>query len=133
MEASKVKFATVDEYIASFPPPVQTLLHEIRGIIRKEVPQAEEVISYGMPGYRLNGLLVWFAGNKEHIGFYPSASPIVVFKKELEAYKTSKGAIQFTFDKPFPETLIQKIVRYRVKENEEKMAQKKMKKIISIK
>jgi len=113
--------------IASFPPPVQTLLHEIRSIIRKEVPRAEEVISYNMPGYKLNGLLVWFAGNKEHIGFYPSGSPIVVFKKELEPYKTSKGAIQFPFDKPFPKALIQKIVRYRVEENEKNAALKKKK------
>lgn len=128
MEPAKAKFTTVDQYIASFPPPVQTLLQEIRSIIRKEVQQAEEVISYGMPGYKLNGLLVWFAANKEHIGFYPSASPIVVFKKELEPYKTSKGAIQFTFDKPFPKALIQKIVRYRVEENEEKAALKKKKK-----
>lgn len=128
MEPAKAKFTSVDQYIASFPPPVQTLLQEIRSIIRKEVPQAEEVISYGMPGYKLNGLLVWFAGNKEHIGFYPSASPIEVFKKELEPYKTSKGAIQFPFDKPFPKALIQKIVRYRVEENEEKAALKKKKK-----
>lgn len=108
MEAAKQKPATVDEYIASFPPPVQTLLQEIRTIIRNGAPQAEEVISYGMPGYRQHGMLVWFAANKEHIGFYPSASPIVIFKKELEPYKTSKGAIQFPMDKPFPKALIQK-------------------------
>jgi len=108
---------TVDEYIAPFPQETQRLLQLVRGAIRETVPDAEEVISYGMPGYKFNGMLVWFAGYKKHIGFYPKTNAIKVFKKELTGYKTSKGAIQFPLDKPLPVTLIKHIVKLRAKEN----------------
>ena len=109
---------SVDEYISWFPEEDQKLLDKMRAVIKEAAPDAEEVISYGMPGYKLNGQLVWFAGFKNHIVFYPrGASAIKAFEKELAKYKTSKGAIQFPKDKPLPITLIKKIVKYRVKEN----------------
>src|SRR5580658_5155131 len=109
---------SVDEYISRFPEDTRELLEQIRATIRSVAPQAEEVISYMMPGYKLNGMLVWFAGFKNHIGFYPrGSSAIKAFEKELAGYKTSKGAIQFPKDKPLPIALIKKMVKYRVAEN----------------
>ena len=119
LKATK-KYKTVDQYIADFPKYVQPLLQEMRSTIKKVAPKAEETISYNMPAFRLNGMLVFFAGNKAHIGFYPTPSAIVAFKKELESYVTSKGAIQFPLGKKLPLTLVKNIVKFRVLENEEK-------------
>ena len=107
----------VDEYISDSAIEVQKILGQLRTTIRKTAPLAEEIISYGMPAYKLNGILVYFAPRKNHIGFYPTASGIEAFKKELSAYKWSKGAVQFPLDKPLPLGLISKIVKFRVKEN----------------
>ena len=128
MLPAKATFSNTDEYIAMFPENVQEILQTLRAAIKKTAPAAEEVISYKMPAFRLNGMLVWFAANKEHIGFYPTASPIKVFKKELAGYKTSKGAIQFPFGKAIPLTLVKDIVKFRVKENSEKAKTKQKKK-----
>jgi len=108
---------TVDAYIAQFPPEVQRLLAEIRAVIRAAAPEAEEKISYRMPGYAQCGALVWFAAFKRHIGFYPTASGIAAFKDELSAYKTARGSVQFPLDQPIPYDLIRKIVRFKVAEN----------------
>jgi uncharacterized protein YdhG (YjbR/CyaY superfamily) len=117
---------SVDEYISSFPIEDQKLLEQIRKAITETATKAEEVISYGMPGYKLNGMLVWFAGFNNHIGFYPrGSSAIIAFKKELARYKTSKGAIQFPKDKPMPITLVKKMVKFRMQENLEKGKAKK--------
>ena len=110
-------FETVDEYIADFPERVQIILQQVRRAIREAAPGAEEAISYQIPGFRLNGSLVWFAAFKDHIGFYPRASGIEAFKDELSAYEISKGTVRFPLDKPLPLDLIQEIVRFRVKEN----------------
>ncbi len=112
-----LKPENIDDYISTFPEETQLLLEQMRNEIKKSAPKAEEIISYGMPGFKLNGLLVWFAGYKNHIGFYPKPAAILVFKKELGKYKTSKGAIQFPTDEPLPLALIRKIVKYRVEEN----------------
>jgi uncharacterized protein YdhG (YjbR/CyaY superfamily) len=109
-----------DEYISQFPGNVQALLQKLRAGIKVAAPKAEELISYGMPAFKLNGMLAYFAGYKNHIGFYPTASPIKVFEKELTAYKWSKGAIQFPIDKPLPLALVKKMVQFKVKENLEK-------------
>jgi len=111
------KYNTVDEYIASYPREVQALLEQMRMTIKKAAPKAEECISYSMPAFKLNGMLVWYAAFKNHIGLYPRGSGIDVFAKELSKYKTSKGTVQFPLDKPLPLALIAKIVKYRVKEN----------------
>lgn len=107
----------IDEYIAGFPTETQKALQHVRAIIKEAAPQAEEVISYSMPAFRLNGILVYFAGYKNHIGFYPTASGIKMFKDELSIYKNSKGAVQFLLDKPIPAELITKIVKFRISES----------------
>ncbi|MBL7930334.1 MAG: DUF1801 domain-containing protein [Bacteroidia bacterium] len=127
MNMQKEEIKDVDAYIATFSKPVQETLETLRTVIRKAAPKAEEVISYQMPAYKQDGMLVYFAAYKQHIGFYPTASPIEVFKKDLGAYKTSKGAIQFPLNKPLPKALISKIVKYKVEENKEKAKEKKLK------
>jgi uncharacterized protein YdhG (YjbR/CyaY superfamily) len=116
----------IDEYIVSFPDNIQKILQQLRTTIKKAAPDAEEVISYGIPAYRQNGILVYFAVYKSHIGFYPKPTGIEAFKKELAAYKWSKGSVQFPLDKPLPLGLITEIVKFRVKENSQK-AKKKLK------
>lgn len=96
----------------------------MRLTIKKASPQAKETISYGIPAFSLNGMLVWFAAFKNHIGFYPRASAIAAFKKELSAYKGEKGSVQFPFDKPLPLPLVRRMVRFRVKENLSKSKKK---------
>ncbi len=107
----------VDDYIAAFDEPTRSKLTEIRNIIRKAAPDAEEVISYNMPAYRQKGILVYFAANKNHIGFYPTPDAIEAFAEALTAYKTSKGAVQFPYHQPLPTDLIQRIVKYRIEQN----------------
>ncbi len=113
---------TIDKYIAAFPKEVRELLIQMRNTIKAAAPKAEEVISYQMPAYKQNGMLVFFAGYAKHIGFYPTGSGIEHFKTEITKYKWSKGAIQFPLDKKLPITLITKIVKYKVRENELKLA-----------
>ena len=115
MAAAQTK--DVDAYIAKYPADIQEMLQQIRTIIISAAPDAVEMISYRMPGYKLNGMLVWFGAHTSHIGFYPRASGIETFKKELAIYKNSKGAVQFPVGKPLPAALITKMVKFRVKEN----------------
>lgn len=117
----------IDAYIADYSKEVQKLLEQFRAAVKKQAPQAEELISYGIPAFRLNGLLVWFAAHAKHIGFYPRASAIAAFKKDLVAYKTAKGSVQFPLDKPLPMRLINKILKFRIKENLERVKGKKAK------
>lgn len=109
--------ADIDEYISGFPKDVQKRLEQFRSTIKKAAPQAEEVISYGMPAFRLNGLLVFFAAFKNHIGFYATPTGHEAFKKELSVYKTGKGSVQFPLDQPLPLKLITEIVKFRAEEN----------------
>ncbi len=118
----------VDAYLETFPPATQQLLAQLRELILKTVPGVEETIGYQMPAYRLDGALVYFAGYKHHIGFYPTGSGIEAFKKELSVFKGAKGSVQFPLDKPLPLTLIARIVRFRVKENQAKAKEKLLKK-----
>ena len=118
---------TIDEYIASSPKDVQTILKKIRATVKKAAPKAEETINYGIPTFTLNGNLVHFAGFKSHIGFYPTPSGIEKFKKELSVYEGAKGSVKFPLDGPIPYGLITKIVKFRVKENLERAEAKKKK------
>jgi len=115
----------IDKYIAGFTKDKQKLLEQLRGIIRKAAPQAQEAISYGMPAFKQNGMLVFFAAWKNHIGFYPTSSGIKAFKKDLSPFEVSKGTVQFSLDKPLPKGLVTKIVKFKVKENLEKTRAKK--------
>ncbi|MDO9257932.1 MAG: DUF1801 domain-containing protein [Bacteroidales bacterium] len=119
------KPSNIDEYIAIFPGEVQNMLEQIRATIKETAPQAVEVISYSMPAFKLNGILVWFAAYSKHIGFYPKASGIEVFKKELSVYKNAKGSVQFPLDKPLPLELISEIVKFRLEEDMQKEKLKK--------
>ena len=125
MQATTPKFKTVDEYFAALPPSTQKILQALRAAIRKAAPRAEEVISYNMPAFKLQGMLVWYAAYKNHIGFYPKPSGLKAFSKEIAAYKSSKGAVQFPIDEPLPLGLVSKIVKLRIKENAEAAAKKK--------
>jgi len=116
------QFTSPDEYISAQPELVQPMLQQMRTLIRKAAPDAQEAISYGMPAFKQNGVLVFYAAWKSHLGFYPSGSGIADFETELRPYKTSKGAIQFPLDQPLPAELIAKIVKFRVAENAEKAA-----------
>jgi len=108
---------STEYYIASFPKETQVLLKQMRAIISKAAPRAQECIAYQMPAFKLNGPLVYFAGYEKHIGFYPTAYGIKTFENEIAGYKSSKGAVQFPLDRPLPVGLITKIVKFRVKEN----------------
>ena len=110
------KFKSVDEYLSAFPVSTKKVLQQVRSIIKKAAPNAEEVISYNMPAFKLKSVLVYYAGYDNHIGFYPTASGIENFKKEFANYKWSKGAVQFPLDEPMPLQLITKIVQFRVNE-----------------
>jgi uncharacterized protein YdhG (YjbR/CyaY superfamily) len=114
----------VDLYIAKYPDQEQNLLRQLRDIIHEEVPEVVETISWRMPTFNYLGNLVFFAGYKNHIGFYPLPSGIEAFKQELEGFHTTKGTIQFSLDKPLPEDLVRKLIRFRVQENEKKAESK---------
>ena len=116
--------STIDEYIADFPNDVQKKLQQMRAVIRKAIPKAEEAIKYGIPTYVLNGNVVHFGGYKSHIGFYPAPRGIEAFKKELSVYEGSKGTIKFPLDKPLPTALIAKIAKFRAAQNQEKVKPK---------
>ena len=111
----------VDEYLAGIPEPARTTLEHLRKVIQSVVPaETIEVISYGMPMFKYNGMLVGYAAFKKHCSLFPTGSGVLDrFEKELKGYRTSKGTIQFPPDKPLPDTLLKKIVRARVKENKE--------------
>jgi uncharacterized protein YdhG (YjbR/CyaY superfamily) len=116
--ASEIK--TIDDYIKPFPENIRELLNQIRSTIRKAAPKAAEKISYGMPTYYYNGNLVHFAAFKNHIGFFPTPSAITEFQTELKPYKTSKGTVQLPITDPLPLKLIERMVKFRVKENARK-------------
>lgn len=112
------KPSTVDDYIKSFPKSTQILLKQIRAVIKDAATDAEELIAYGMPGYKLNKKpLVYFAGYEKHIGFYATPNGHEKFAKEFAKYKQGKGSVQFPIEEPMPLTLIKKVVDFRVKEN----------------
>lgn len=107
----------VDEYISTFDVKTRKKLEQLLKIIKEEAPQAKICKKYNMPAFTLNGNLVYFAAYKNHIGFYSISNTPDVFKSEFKDYKVGKGSVQFPLNKPLPEELIRKIVRYRVDEN----------------
>ena len=115
----KTRFETVDEYIATFPRDVQSMLEGLRAAIKDSAPEAKETISYGVPTFKLNGNLVHFGAYKQHISFYPGGpSAIQIFKDELSDYAQSKGTIRFPLNQSIPLELVRRIVKFRVKQNE---------------
>lgn len=121
-------FTSIDDYIFAQPQEYQAMLEKVRATIRKAAPTAEEYIGYGMPGYKLNGPLVYFALFTHHLGFYATPAGHEEFKEELSRYKQGKGSVQFPLDKAIPYALITRIVKFRVMDNEQKALEKKTKK-----
>ena len=106
---------TVDEYIASFAPDIQGILERIRQTVKAVAPAAEEIISYRMPAFKQNGILVYFAAFKKHIGLYPPVRGDASFMRAIKPYAGPKGNLQFSFEKPIPYALIRRIVKARVR------------------
>ena len=106
----------IEEYIQAAPTEQQAVLQQIYQVIKEEIPEASEKLSYGMPTFYLKENLVHFAPSKKHLGFYPTPSAVTAFQSELTDYKTSKGAIQFPYDQELPVELIKRIVQFRKQE-----------------
>jgi len=117
MGAQRPKAADVDAYIAAFPPSIRARLRKMRTTIRRAAPDAQEKISYRIPTFALCGNLVHFAAYEHHIGFYPGASGVKEFARELGSYDFAKGSVQFPHDRALPLDLVAKIVRFRHAEN----------------
>jgi len=114
---SSNKYKNIDDYIAEFPSNIAQILNEIRQVIQQSAPQAMEAISYNMPAFKMNKkVLVYFAAYKNHIGFYALPSGNNAFQQDLKKYKTGKGSIQFPLEEKMPVELIQKIIKFRLKE-----------------
>ena len=122
------KSSEVAVYIAGFPRPVQSRLRKVRATIRANAPKAEEIISYRIPAYRQHGMLVYFAGFKEHIGFFPPVRGDAALARALYKYAGPKGNLRFSHDEALPLGLIARIVRHRVRQDRERAAARKGKK-----
>jgi uncharacterized protein YdhG (YjbR/CyaY superfamily) len=116
MGTAQAKPASIDEYIASFPPNVQAILETIRMTIRNAAPEAQETISYNMPAFTMGGVVVYFAAFKKHIGFYPPVKADAKLEKAKSAYLGEKGNLRFPLDQPIPYALIESLVKARVKQ-----------------
>ncbi len=126
------KFKTVDEYLSTLPGDVKVLLLTVKELIQKSAPKAEELISYNIPAFKLNGInLIYFAGWKEHISIYPIPTGDAAFQKAISNYQGGKGTLKFPINKPLPISLIKKIIKFSLKENLERIQNKK--KILELK
>lgn len=117
MATKRATPGTIDEYIAAFPPEVRQILEKIRRTIRGAAPSAQEAISYQIPTFKLNGILVHFAAFKHHIGFYPPIRGDAELEKAVLPYAGEKGNLRFPLDQPIPYDLIERIARLRVEQN----------------
>jgi uncharacterized protein YdhG (YjbR/CyaY superfamily) len=121
------KPSDIDGYITQFPADVQAILQDVREKIRRAAPDAEEIISHQMPAFKQHGILVYSAAWKKHIGLYPPISGEQALEKAVARYAGPKGNLQFPLDEPMPLDLIERIVKLRVKQDEEKAAAKRKK------
>src|SRR6266404_6989273 len=115
----------VDEYLARVPKEARSTLEQLRQTIKAAAPMAAEVISYQMPMYKHHGMVVGFAAFKKHCSIFPGVAVMDAYKEELKGYDTSKGTFRFPANKPLPATLVKKLVRARIKENEARANRKK--------
>jgi uncharacterized protein YdhG (YjbR/CyaY superfamily) len=122
MKRSDEIVATIDDYIAGYPPKIRARLSAMRRTIRKHAAGAEERISYRIPTFYLDGNLVYFAAFARHVGFYPGAAGIAAFRDALAGYKSAKGSVQFPHAEPLPLALVAEIVRVRVAQQADKRA-----------
>ena|SRR5688572_17692592 len=116
---------TIDEYLATVSDKHRVALEKLRKTIRAAAPKAEECISYQIPTFKQNGMLVSFGAWEKHCAFYPGAKPIELHKDELKNFEVSKGTIRFQHDKPIPQVLVRKMVKERIAQNEGKLKRKK--------
>ena len=129
MKATSQKPTTIDEYIADQAPLVRPFIEKIRQIVNKNAPGAQEVISYGMPAYKLYGMLLYFSAFTNHYSLFAFPNAIIAFKDKLKDYELSKGTIKFSYNKPVPVKLITEIVKYKVNENIKKYQVKELMKV----
>jgi len=127
MATSRAMPETIDEYIAAFPREVQAILERIRQRIHNTAPGAQETISYGMPAFTQQGILLYFAAFKNHIGLYPPVSGDAKIEKAIAPYAGEKGNLRFPLNQPIPYDLIERIVKLRVKQNAAKAVAKNKK------
>lgn len=120
--------ATIDDYIATFPPKIQAILKKICLTVKRAAPQAEEKISYRMPAFFQGGALIYFAAFKNHIGVFPPVRGDAQLLKQLAPFRGPKGNLKFPLDKPIPYNLISRIVKLRLQENLERTRSKRTKK-----
>ena len=121
-------FNEIDVYISNFPVEIQIKLQEFRLFLKNLIPNATECINYGIPTYKVNDQnLVHFGGFKSHLGFYPGAAVMDIFENELSEYKSAKGSVQFPYNQTIPYDVIEKIVQFRIDQNELKLKQKTLK------
>jgi uncharacterized protein YdhG (YjbR/CyaY superfamily) len=116
MMSDKSAPRTIDEYIAEFPPKIRSVLNKIKATVKKAAPQAEEKISYRMPAFFLNGVLIYFAAFKNHIGVYPPVRGDEKLIRAIARHRCEKGNLKFPLDEPIPYGLIGRIVKSRVAE-----------------
>jgi uncharacterized protein YdhG (YjbR/CyaY superfamily) len=124
-DAANPPAKNVDEYLAGVPKEARTTLEKLRKTIKAAAPMASEGISYQMPMYKHHGMVVGFAAFKNHCSIFPGAAVMDAYQEELKPYETSKGTIRFPANKPLPATLVKKLVRARIKENEARASRKK--------
>jgi uncharacterized protein YdhG (YjbR/CyaY superfamily) len=124
MATGRAKPENIDEYIAAFSPEVQAILERIRQTIKDAAPDAQETISYSMPAFALHGIVIYFAAFKKHIGLYPPVTGDARLEKAIAPYAGEKGNLRFPLDQPIPYGLIERIVKFRVKQNVAKAAEK---------
>ena len=109
---------TVDEYMARVPPKFRTALQQLRKTIKDAAPDADEVISYRMPAFRQNGMLVYYAAYEDHCSLFPASAKVRrQFSAELKPFEAGKGTLHFTPDRPLPAALVTRIVKARLAEN----------------
>jgi len=128
MKAARKAPANIDDYIAAFPPDIQSILEKVRATIRMAAPRAVETISYQIPTFTLCGNLVHFAAFKNHIGLYPPVRSDAKLRDDVAAYANEMGNLRFPLDERIPYALIGRIVKARVRENQNKAIAKKAKK-----
>jgi len=132
MATERLKPVNVNAYIAAFPPEVQAILEKVRLTVRQAAPDAQEIISYQIPAFTLNGVLVYFAAFKKHIGFYPPIQGDAKLVAAVAPYAGEKGNLRFPLDQPIPYGLIKRMVKLRVKQNLEKALAKSSRKSSTI-
>ena len=126
MKTASAKPESISQYITAYPPAVRTILRRIRKTIRDAAPNAEEVISYRMPAFKQDGVLVYFAAFKNHIGLFPPVKGDPSLERAVVRYAGPKGNLRFPLDEPIPHALIKRIVKFRARRNREKVCAKRV-------